>query len=209
MTHSSNRALKTSSPYSAVITREQFLFYEMRTTAKLMESQLKDNEVIEQIVQDNLFQYPTEKSVRRMARACIRRLRALDSSELISSIASQPSDVSKQICLYAMMKQYRLVWDFMITVIGSKYESCDMSFNRSDINSFFMRLQEQDNWVATWSDSTIKKIKQVLAKLLVDNEYIDSVDAEKLNPVLICSVLENAIRDCGDTKALSAFNCFS
>ena len=209
MMQSSNKSLKTSSPYSAVITREQFLFYEMRTTAKLMESQLKDNEVIEQIVQDNLFQYPTEKSVRRMARACIRRLRALDSSELISSIASQPSDVSKQICLYAMMKQYRLVWDFMITVIGSKYESCDMSFNRSDINSFFMRLQEQDNWVATWSDSTIKKIKQVLAKLLVDNEYIDSVDAEKLNPVLICSILENAIRDSGDTKALSAFNCFS
>ena len=200
-----------NSPYkgSGQITREPFLFYEMRTTAKLMESQLKDNEVIEQIVQDNLFQYPTEKSVRRMARACIRRLRALDSSELISSIASQPSDVSKQICLYAMMKQYRLVWDFMITVIGSKYESCDMSFNRSDINSFFMRLQEQDNWVATWSDSTIKKIKQVLAKLLVDNEYIDSVDAEKLNPVLICSILENAIRDSGDTKALSAFNCFS
>ena len=63
--------------------------------------------------------------------------------------------------------------------------------------------------MATWSDSTIKKIKQVLAKLLVDNEYIDSVDAEKLNPVLICSILENAIRDSGDTKALSAFNCFS
>ena len=206
---SSNKSLKTSSPYSAVITREQFLFYEMRTTAKLMESKLKDNEVIEEIVQDNLFQYPTEKSVRRMARACIRSLRALDSSELISAIASQPSDVSKQICLYAMMKQYRLVWDFMITVIGSKYECCDMSFNRSDINSFFMRLQEQDDWVATWSDSTIKKLKQVLSKLLVDNEYLDSADAEKLNPVLICSVLENAIRDCGDTKALSAFNCFS
>lgn len=209
MMQSSNKSLKTSSPYSAVITREQFLFYEMRTTAKLMESKLKDNEVIEEIVQDNLFQYPTEKSVRRMARACIRRLRALDSSELISAIASQPSDVSKQICLYAMMKQYRLVWDFMITVIGSKYECCDMSFNRSDINSFFMRLQEQDDWVATWSDSTIKKLKQVLSKLLVDNEYLDSADAEKLNPVLICSVLENAIRDCGDTKALSAFNCFS
>ena len=200
MMQSSNKSLKTSSPYSAVITREQFLFYEMRTTAKLMESKLKDNEVIEEIVQDNLFQYPTEKSVRRMARACIRRLRALDSSELISAIASQPSDVSKQICLYAMMKQYRLVWDFMITVIGSKYECCDMSFNRSDINSFFMRLQEQDDWVATWSDSTIKKLKQVLSKLLVDNEYLDSADAEKLNPVLICSVLENAIRDCGDTK---------
>ena len=45
------------SPYkgSAQITREQFLFYEMRTTAKLMCEDLNDNEVIDRIVEDNLF----------------------------------------------------------------------------------------------------------------------------------------------------------
>lgn len=35
-------------------------------------------------------------------------------------IASQPTEVSKQICLYALMKQSRLVWEFMLTVIGVK-----------------------------------------------------------------------------------------
>ena len=56
-----------SSPYkgSAQITREQFLFYEMRTTAKLICEGLEDNEIIDRIVEDNLFQYPTEKSIRR------------------------------------------------------------------------------------------------------------------------------------------------
>ena len=34
MLQKSNLALKENSPYSATITREQFLFYEMRTTAK-------------------------------------------------------------------------------------------------------------------------------------------------------------------------------
>ena len=62
-----------SSPYkgSAQITREQFLFYEMRTTAKLMREGLNDEEIIDQIVEDNLFQYPTEKSIRQMAKACV------------------------------------------------------------------------------------------------------------------------------------------
>lgn len=152
-----DRSQKESSPYSAVITREQFLFYEMRTTAKLVAEGLNDEQVADRITSDNLFQYPTEKSVRRMALTCLRRLKALDDPKLVAAIASQPSDVSKQICLYAMMKQYRLVWDFMITVVGAKYENRDMSFSRMDFNVFMMCLQEQDDWVASWSDSTVTK----------------------------------------------------
>lgn len=201
-----DRSQKESSPYSAVITREQFLFYEMRTTAKLVAEGLNDEQVADRITSDNLFQYPTEKSVRRMALTCLRRLKVLDDPKLVAAIASQPSDVSKQICLYAMMKQYRLVWDFMITVVGAKYENRDMSFSRMDFNVFMMCLQEQDDWVASWSDSTVTKVKQVLARILVDNEYLDSTTADHLNPVLIYPILEDAIRSSGDTKALTAFN---
>jgi len=56
-----------------------------------------------------------------MAKACIKRLQALEDDSLVSAIASQPTDVAKQICLYALMKQSRLVWEFMLTVIGEKY----------------------------------------------------------------------------------------
>ena len=72
-----------------------------------------------------------------------------------------------------------------------------------------MRLQEQDDWVATWSKSTITKLKQVLQRILVENEYLDSTGADHLNPVLISPVLENAIRSSGDTSALAAFNCLA
>jgi len=202
-------ALKAASPYNAAITREQFLFYEMRATARLISEGLSDSEVAERIVKDNLFQYPTEKSIRKMALACIRRLRAMQDDSLISALASQPAEVSKQICLYAMMKQYRLVWDFMVTVIGEKYRLQDTSFGKIDLNTFFLRLQEQDNWVATWSDTTITKLKQVLAKILVENEYLDSVSADHLNPVWLHPVLLNAIRSNNDAAILPAFNNFS
>ena len=209
MNKKSTKQLKDTSPYSAVLTREQFLFYETRTTARLFAEGLNKEEVINRIVDDNLFQYPTEKSIRRMAQVCCRRLEALNSKELQTAIATQPSDVAKQICLYAMMKQYRIVWDFMITVIGTKYQTFDLSFGKIDLNTFFTRLQEQDDWVATWSDSTIQKIKQVLARILVENEYLDSLTANKLNPVLLNTVLENGIRNNNDEIALAAFNCLS
>jgi hypothetical protein len=209
MLDTSKAALQAASPYNAAITREQFLFYEVRTTAKLLHEGCSTDEVVERIVSDNLFQYPTEKSVRKMALACLRRLDALGDDSLVEAIATQPSDVAKQICLYAMMKQYRLIWDFMITVIGEKYRLSDITFGKIDLNSYFLRLQEQDDWVAAWSDSTVTKLKQVIAKMLVENEYIDSIKATKLNSVWLQPVLENAIRENGDEIALPAFNCFS
>ena len=201
---------QNTSPYkgSGQLTREQFLFYEMRTTAKLMVEGLDDGEVVKRIVDDNLFQYPTEKSLASISKACIARLYALGDRDLITALTTQPMDTAKQICLYAMMKMYRLVWDFMLTVIGEKYRLQEFSFGKKDINIFFMQIQEQDDFVSAWSDSTIKKIRQVLIKILVENGYLDHIKSEHLNPVLLSSVLENGIRNNNDERALPAFNCF-
>lgn len=200
-----------SSPYkgSAQITREQFLFYEMRTTAKLMCEGLEDNEIIDRIVEDNLFQYPTEKSIRQMAKTCVARLKGMGDMDLVEAVASQPSETAKQICMYAMMKQYRLVWDFMITVIGEKYRMQNFSFSQMDVNVFFMQLQEQDEYVAGWSESTMKKIRQILIRVLAENDYLDNITADHINPVWPNPVLENAIKNNNDDRALHAFNCFS
>jgi hypothetical protein len=199
------------SPYngSGSLTREQFLFYEMRTTAKLKVEGLSNTRIVERIAQENLFQYPTEKSVKNIANACLARLDAMNNESLIRAIASQPSETAKQICLYAIMKHRRLVWDFMLTVIGEKYRIKDSSFGRMDLNVFFLRLQEQDNNVASWSDATLQKLKQVLTRILVENEYLDNTKADHLNPVWLNPILENAIRSNGDELVLPAFNCFS
>lgn len=201
---------KIVSPYkgSGQITREQFLFYEMRTTAQLLSSGLSEKEVEDRIVDENLFQYPTEKTIRQMAKTCLTRLRAMDDASLIEAVASQPSETAKQICLYAMMKQYKLVRDFMITVIGEKFRLQDFSFGRIDINVFFFRLQEQDDYVAGWSEKTVQRISQILVKILIENEYLDNKKSDYLNPVWLNPLLENAIKANNDDRALIAFNYF-
>ena len=128
---------------------------------------------------------------------------------LISAIASQPTDVAKQICLYALMKQSRMVWEFMLTVIGEKYRLRDSSFGKIDLNSFFLRLQEQNDAVAGWSDTTITKLKQIITRVLVETEYLDDIRADHLNPVWLNPILENAIRSNNDDVILPAFNYFS
>lgn len=194
--------------YNGSLTREQFLFFEMRITAKLMTEGLSDDEVVVRIIEENLFQYPTERSVKKMARVCIERLNAMRDQSLVQAIASQSSEIAKQICLYAIMKYSKLVYEFMVTVIGDKYSSKDYSFGRIDLNVFFMRLQEQDDDVASWSDATIQKIKQVITRMLVETEYIDNTKSDHLNPIWLNPILENVLQERGETEVLKAFNYF-
>ena len=200
------------SPYngSGALTREQFLFHETRITARLIADEgLCDEAVIDAVVRDNLYQFPTERMIKNIAKACVKRLRVIDDTRWMAIIAHQPVDVAKQACMYAMMKQYRLVWDYMVTVIGTKFANQDMSYGQIDLNVFFMQLQEQDDAVASWSDATIKKLKQVLNRILIENEYIDGPRADHINSVWLNYPVENLIRDNRDERVLPVFNCFS
>ena len=197
-----------TAPYSGSLTAEQFLFYEIRIASKLYAQGVSVDEAISRIKADNLFQYPTEREVARMTRACYRRLDALDNQCLIQEISSAPTEIAKQINLYAIMRYNRLVWDFMIQVIGEKFRTQDFSFERKDLNTFFSRLQAQNDSVAGWSDSTISKIKSVLVRCLVETEYLEHFKSTTLNPVLLCEELEQGIRENNDAEVLPAFNCF-
>jgi len=195
-------------PYNGTLTAEQFLFYEMRIVSKQYLENKSIEEIVAYIKQDNLFQYPTERQVSRLTRACYKRLDALDSKKLVYELANAPVEVAKQINLYAMMRYNRLVREFMEGLIGEKYRQQDFSYTKKDINVFFSRLQEQNDDVAAWSEQTIMKLKQVLTKCLIETQMLDSVRDATLNSIFISSELETGIRENNDLTALAAFNCF-
>jgi len=194
--------------YNSSLTAEQFLFYEMRIVSKQYLEGKSIDEIIKNTKADNLFQYPTERKVSRIARACQRRIVALGNENLIHELANSSVNVAKQINLYAMMRSSRLVHEFMIDLIGEKYRQQDFSYTRKDINVFFSRLQEQNDDVAAWSEQTVMKLKQVLTKCLIETEMLDSIKDTTLNPIFISEELETGIRENNDLTALAAFNCF-
>ena len=195
-----------NTPYRT-ITREQFLFHEMRIVARLIKEGKSDEQIIQEVTDNNLFQYPTERMIKNITQVCLNRFNKANSQGLIDIVANDSADAAKQACLFLMMNYYRLVWEFMITVIGEKYRTKDTSFTKVDINSFFTRLQEQNDTVASWSDATISKCKQVLKKTLVENGYLDNSRSEVLNPVLLDLRVKEAIEDTNNKEALIAFGC--
>jgi hypothetical protein len=197
-----------TAPYNGSLTAEQFLFYEMKIVSGMYIEGKTIDEIIKIVEQDNLFQYPTEREISRLTRACYKRIVALGNEKLVNELAKAPPAVAKQVNLYSIMRHNGLMYDFMVNLIGEKYKSRDYSFPRKELNLFFSRLQEQNDNVAGWSEKTITKLKQVLAKCLIEVEMLENARDTTLSPILISEELENGIRENNDFEALAAFNCF-
>ena len=193
--------------YSGGLTREQFLFFEIRIVAGLLCEGLSREEILEKVAYENLFQFPTERMIKTIARACFRRIDALDSQELTRLLVDSSPEVAKQINLYAIMCENSIVYDFFTEVIGEKYKTQQFDFSGKDINLFFIRLSEKIPAVSEWSEATIKKLKQVLVRFMIECEYLESPKSQTLLPVYLFEELENTIRCKGDNDALAAFNC--
>lgn len=69
--------------YNGGLTREQFLFYEIRIMASLVSQGYIKAEAIEKIREENLFQFPTERMIASIANTCFHRLSALESDALV------------------------------------------------------------------------------------------------------------------------------
>lgn len=193
--------------YNGSLTREQFMFREMRMVAQLYKQGLDPSGIINTVVEENLFQYPTEREIKGKCRVALRRLALIaDSEALLDELAEGTLREAKQAALVAMMCDSQLLADFMVEVVGEKYRQLDLTLTRKDLNLFFARLSERDETVDGWSASTVQRIKSVLMNVLRETGYVEGIGSEELLPVLISESFETALRAAGLRRFLPAFN---
>lgn len=197
--------------YRGTITREQWLSREMRIVARLMlEDGFTDPAALATYVQErNAFRYPTERELKSIARACIRRIASVSedhavTARLVELLAHGTADQLRQANLYAMMCDNRLVWEFMLNMVADKRRRLDTSLHAYEIETFIEGLRAQSETVDGWSDATRNKARQVLAKCIVECGMYDR-RAEELTPLLADFELTQIIRANGDERALAAF----
>lgn len=185
------------------IAREQFLLNEARIMARLRLEGMSADEAARKVKEENLFRYPTERSLGRITLACNRRLDALGDERLVRIVAYGMPDAAAQTNLYAMMQFYPLVRHFMTTEIARRYAELDYEFGSTDMNAYFTRLASEFDNFACMSESTITKLKQVLRKCLKEAGILGQDD--RLMPVILDMELEDVLRERGDVEALRAF----
>ena len=165
------------------------------------------SEILSRVYDDNLFQYPTQREIKSKCRACLKRVAQIKGMpRMMEALAEGLAADGRLAALIALMLQNRLVAEFMVGVVGEKYRTLDYSLTRKDMNLFLMRLAEQDENVAGWSEQTVKRIRGVLHRCLTETGYLDDMRTEKLNPVLLPMEMENELRENGLRAFLPAFN---
>ena len=190
----------------ATVAAHPFLMNEMRITCQLHCDGMDDSDIVSKVKSENLFQYPTERKLAAIARACCKRANAADSDAIVRIIASGMPDAAAQANMYAMMCTYPLVRHFMMQIVSVKYADLDYTLAPMDVGAYVTNLQAEYDNIAQLSDSTIVKLKQVLRRCLVECGMIENTKSDHLVPIMMDPTVRYAIEAKGDMEALRAFN---
>ena len=83
--------------------REQWLLNECRIVARLRLDGMPEKEVTAKVEAENLFQYPTERTLHKISRACNKRVDALGDERLVRIIAYSLPDAAAQANLLSLI----------------------------------------------------------------------------------------------------------
>ena len=189
--------------YSAALTGEPFLFYESRQVARLKLSGRNPQQIREEIKNQNLFQYANEKRLNIRITAVQKRIDTLD-GPLLRFLAEKPAATAKIINLYAIMNTNKLMLDFMIEVIGEKFEQGNLILEKRDLNEFFAAKREQQENVSRWSGETVAKLKRVLPRIIFEAGILVDRNTGILRRLTLDQDVEKYFRDHGEIEFLKA-----
>lgn len=196
---------------SGSLTREKFLLPEIRLVAGLRLEGKADSEIVQIAYDQNIFQFPTNRMRKDIARVCLRRLDSLGSERLTRVLATGTPDQRRQANVYAMMRHYDLVRALMVGEVGRRYQTLDLSLSRTDLNAFMTRYRDEHEDAQSWADSTCQRIKGTLAAVLHEGGYISKPlragTVCTLNRILLDPEVEDGMRENHDEPLLVAFDC--
>lgn len=101
----------------------------------------------------------------------------------------------KQIAFLAVCKHYDIIRDFAVDVILDKTMVYNYQINESDFNSFINSRIQTHPELETFSDSTLKKAKQVLFHILEQAGIINNAVEKIIQPQLLHPRLVKAIAE--------------
>ena len=189
--------------YSGKLTGESFLLYELKIVAKLKKEGYTDKEIRKMVLEENLFQYKFTSSISRRLTPLMQRINLLD-EELIDRLIEDPLGDGIVINLYSIMKNDRLFFEFMNEVMKEKLKSNNEVLEKKDINIFIETKIEQNEDIASWSDSTVNKIKQVIKKILMEAKVVENNKTGTVKKIIMSDWIKNYLIKSGEEKSILA-----
>ncbi|HPH97292.1 MAG TPA: DUF1819 family protein [Anaerolineaceae bacterium] len=178
------------------------LFYREATKIVELYFQLRDwAHVRAQIHNENLLKTRTQSSLKRTARELVQRMEVLTDDQLTILVDGSRQE-QNQILWLAVCKQYSFVREFAIEVVREKFLRLDLELSYRDFDIFFNRKAEWNEILDQTKESTRKKMRQVLFRILAEAEII--LPGGMIVPVMLSPRVARAVCD-DDASFLAVF----
>ncbi|GAB6190004.1 hypothetical protein JCM30566_17460 [Marinitoga arctica] len=163
---------------------DRSLLREVKIMIELLNQNFSMNEIKKKVFEENIFQYNSESSTKRVFTALKKRLNYLD-KELAQIFISAPYDTKRAINLYLIMKSNKLMFDFMFEVMREKYLYKIFKLNDFEINNFFEEKKIQIPEISNWSEKTLRRTKTEIKKILYDSGILKDKKSMEIQYILI------------------------
>ena len=163
----------------------------MKKAARLVLQGFDEDQIRNKSLSDNIFQVNTDARKAEIASAVITRLKALDRF-FMEKLVNADIQTSKLIAIYSIMKTDRLFFEFMNEVYKDKLILGDRFILDKDFNIFFDRKKEQSAKVASWTDYTFYKLKQVIIRILNEAGLIKNEGRKR---EIVRPIVEDCVAD--------------
>ncbi|MEG0408324.1 MAG: DUF1819 family protein [Bacilli bacterium] len=190
--------------YKSTIKSRPYLYKETKKASSLVNKGLGVGCIKEKSLEDNIFQLESEARKKEVASIITARLKDLD-KQIIYNIENSNIETSKILVLYAILKTDRLFFDFINEVYKEKIVLKDLFIRDKDFSVFFQNKREQSEKVASWSEYTFKKLKQVYIRILFESGLIANQKGDReIKIPIIESEVKDYLYSIGDSVYLNA-----
>jgi hypothetical protein len=141
------------------------LYQESLGVANLFEEMGDWDVVRERVMKDNLLQMRTLNASKRIFREVASRLKQLTPAEL-ALLRTGTRQEQNHLLWLAICKRYRFIYDFAADVVREKFLRLDFDLSYDAYDVFFNNKAEWHPEVEGVAESTRKKLRQVLFKMM-------------------------------------------
>jgi hypothetical protein len=182
----------TTNTYSMSFTTGALLYNETITVAQLYHQLASWDAVRERVLADNRLQMRTTNAAKRIFQETASRLRQITPAQLDYLLTADRREQNYLLWL-AFCQRYRFIYDFAVDVIREKFLRLDLDLTYDDYDIFFRNKAEWHPEVARVAETTRKKQRQFLFKILREAELLS--DDGQILPVFLSPHLLHLITE--------------
>ena len=168
--------IKNNSPYTAAITGGGFLFEETNILLPLLQSPDRVQLLKDEKINNRLLRINAETSRDRAISEISRRFDTMTPA-FWSSYADMSEEQQQLAIFFVILKTYKICFDLHINVTMRKWNSISKSVQHEDLMMEFNEISANDDFVASWSEATQKKVASAYLTILRKIGMIDRDNA--------------------------------